>query len=979
MIKIPKKIKNILLVIVVVFVILTIIDTCLSSSEPSVARMPPESIPFQINESVFNTNNSNINMIEINQSLSWGFDTDSGQFYIMENFVSGKETAIFVTFAQPINRDSSASLKIEHNGRVIAELQPFEILDNNRTMLFQPKNMADVNFWQQGAYRFIFEMDGSQAVRTTNFFDSMPMKVLAVPVIANYSGRIVRCNGEWRNGASMIISTFPLARADIDYVLGKELDLSDRRYDLDTDAGMERVWRALTDLQTRNKDYTIILGFVREPAGRGRILGYTYGLPTSIVVESEPDMLATVVHEIAHCYMIGDEYEGGHLNLVANSPPFRMQGIDIISNRSTRANKEAVQGGRSIGLSGTGSVIYREQRPYWVEGRRLLGAVTSYMGSGTGADSFTMWTTSDIWNHLFRIFTGVESKAGAGASATTTTSSAGHSTCNDCWGKCPDCTGNICAPNFYVFCPDCEQLLLLPGERRFRCTGCRTRLDFNDFTRENFIIECGLCNELNWLVVFDNFNSSPGFKSKEAEPVMVVEVTGFIDQNGVFEASPWYTYETDPGNVVIGRSGEYGIYFFDNAGNQISVTHFDLRQQSQIITREGPSFVQMDRIPVNVVARYPHNASRIVIKKGDVQIYSTNVSATAPEVAFTGLRDYQQLGDTVTLTWEASGQRDQLFFELWYCPSEDEFYNIASNITGRSYTVDLTSYPGTDEGYFYLYATDGVRTGEIDSSWVRVPFKAPEIFYEQTSIPQVKITEEIYFDPDVYDMQDGWLYGDDVVWMLNGREFMTGYMLWVWPYELPPGTHTFTCIATNSAGMSVSKNYTFRIIDDESDLPNDWSRTDIRNALSNGFVLPLNRIDAPVTRGQFASLMTTLYGTMSEDDDPYPEYIEGMVTDCGQDDYDQFLMVYLGVMEAQGGMFNPARTLPEREALLIMYRVCLLADPDFFNNLNESGIIEYFRNNNVTNSSGNNIYSAAERLTNRLALVRLSRLYNAVF
>ena len=271
-------------------------------------------------------------------------------------------------------------------------------------------------------------------------------------------------------------------------------------------------------------------------------------------------------------------------------------------------------------------------------------------------------------------------------------------------------------------------------------------------------------------------------------------------------------------------------------------------------------------------------------------------------------------------------------------------------------------------------------TGEIDSPWITVPYKAPEVITEQKSVPEIKITEEFILDADIYDLQDGWLWGPEVVWTLGGKEFMTGSTLWVWPYELAPGTHSFTCTATNSEGMGVSRDFSLRIIDDESDLPNDWSRADIVNALSNGFVVPLNRIDTQITRGQYASLMTVVYGTLAVYDDPYPDYEEDVVKDCGQDDYDQFLMVYLGVMDAPGGRFEPSKPLTQEEAALILYRVISMADPDIVEaDADTEDIVEIFIYNDIIDEDGENAYAATASLTNRLALVRLSRLYSVLF
>lgn len=108
------------------------------------------------------------------------------------------------------------------------------------------------------------------------------IKVLAVPVIANYAGNVVACEGEWKTVIQFTKDTYPIAKDGIEYVLGSELDLSDSMYDLTTDEGQYNVWAALCTLQTPGNDYELILGFVRDRQGAdGTTQGYTYGSPAS--------------------------------------------------------------------------------------------------------------------------------------------------------------------------------------------------------------------------------------------------------------------------------------------------------------------------------------------------------------------------------------------------------------------------------------------------------------------------------------------------------------------------------------------------------------------------------------------------------------------------------------------------------------------------------------------------------------------------
>jgi len=377
--------------------------------EPHAGPPDDSNVEYTEGEAGFKTSDLNIKMIEVNQNLSYGFDTDTGEFYVIDNFIAGKETAIFIDLDKPFDSGTAVKLYIERNDELVAEFADYELIDAN-TLLFHPGDISEVDAWAQGKYTFTFTMGDSIAKRTTELNKAGPMKALAVPMICNYGGEIISCTGDWKDGVTMLTALYPVARDDVEYVLGQEQDFSDERYDLKTDGGQRLTWRILCELQTPNNDYTMIIGFMPTPVvdNTGILFGYTYGGEVTVVSEADDSMMATVVHEIAHCYNIGDEYPSGGLNNILNAPPYGMKGYDYYKGRNYDAvgEKEHVIGGPAYGIPGSGSVVYDQQRAYWLEGRQIMGPLTSYMGNGHGTVSFDFWTSSDIWNHLFNVFTG---------------------------------------------------------------------------------------------------------------------------------------------------------------------------------------------------------------------------------------------------------------------------------------------------------------------------------------------------------------------------------------------------------------------------------------------------------------------------------------------------------------------------------------------------------------------------------------------
>jgi len=68
--------------------------------------------PFEMGEPGFYTDDPNIKMIEVNQALSYGYNTDTGEFYLLESIVAGKETGIFAVMEKPVDPASEITLTV---------------------------------------------------------------------------------------------------------------------------------------------------------------------------------------------------------------------------------------------------------------------------------------------------------------------------------------------------------------------------------------------------------------------------------------------------------------------------------------------------------------------------------------------------------------------------------------------------------------------------------------------------------------------------------------------------------------------------------------------------------------------------------------------------------------------------------------------------------------------------------------------------
>lgn len=787
-----------------------------TTSEPD--RQPDVPKANQTGES------GNIQSIEIAQVMGKGLSIDDGEFYNMQSFVAGKNTAILVSLKEPVTVDPSGNtqyITISKDGKEIARLKPLGAERKTNLIEFLPKSLKDVGNWAAGNYTITAVVGNDSSSVNVKFQERMVMRILAIPVKGNWGGEIKSCSDEWKTAGKFTQIVYPLKNGGLIWELAPELDLSDDKYDLTTDEGMYAVWEALSSKQTRDNKYTLIVGFVRDRQGDGDTMGYTYGRPATVVTESDQDMMATVAHEIAHCYEIGDEYSGGSINMKVNPAPYGMEGTDWYTNEEIVANKQFIKGDSDN--YGDGSLILPEQHPYEPYGRGLLGTMVSYMG--TGAKQSLYWTTSALWEQLFKSFA--------------------HS--------------------------------------------------------GNQILSAGNGNEE---------------EQEQEEWINLIDISGTINKDGTVILNPSYHYEGLWEYVEEPEGKGYFAVLLDKDGNELEKVEFGV----SFTTRSNPPR-SVDKAPFSVTLKYPQEVKAIEIRHGTETVYRAEVSENKPEVSFSTIPADKEFSGKYTVKWQSEDKDgDKLFFELWYAPNEEDWICLANNIAEPSYEVDFDTLPGGKEAKFYLYATDGINTSFIQSNSFAVEYKAPEVLTEQSEPQKFKVTDEIYFEVDVYDPQDGYMYEPEgqIVWTdKKGEVVSEDYALLFFPYELSIGEHTFTMTATNSGGKSVSKEYKFIIEDDESALPQSWSREEFKQALMYGLVDPslMYGYTNNASRIDLAATAVNLYFQLAEEIEDIEFNEEPLFSDFEDEDGYAELAVKYGFLTADGGLFEPQKPVSRSEVV----------------------------------------------------------------
>ena len=346
-----------------------------------------------------------IDRIEVNQAI--GIQKNNAL-----KFVAGKDTVIraFLTSAVIVD-PAQTKADITRDGQAIATLQPNSYDGATSVVDFQCPSRAACGNWAAGNYTFAVMVNGvTKDTMGTNysFVERGTLRILAVPVKANYGGVVVPVtNDSWKKMWQFTRSTYPVAADKFQWVEHEGLDLSDSMYDLETDQGRFNVWETLAKLMPLNcvenpsgpGCFNQIFGFIMaRPNGfpNGNLQGYTYGKPANIGVITDQDAPATVAHEIGHTYGLGDTYNGGSFNCPVNPAPADFQGKDWVER--TKTVSCTAQGKNALtGVGGT--LVPAEHSPYEVGGRGSLPNMAEFMGSDGNQSQF--WITQDAYDRLF--------------------------------------------------------------------------------------------------------------------------------------------------------------------------------------------------------------------------------------------------------------------------------------------------------------------------------------------------------------------------------------------------------------------------------------------------------------------------------------------------------------------------------------------------------------------------------------------------
>ncbi|MFN8594591.1 MAG: VCBS repeat-containing protein [Anaerolineae bacterium] len=209
--------------------------------------------------------------------------------------------------------------------------------------------------------------------------------------------------------------------------------------------------------------------------------------------------------------------------------------------------------------------------------------------------------------------------------------------------------------------------------------------------------------------------------------------------------------------------------------------------------------------PVAAITEYVPwitGTQKIVIASPTQALITRTVSAHTPTIAFIAPSGGVTLtGTTVNASWTASdADNDPLTFNIDYSRDGGLTWSpLSGKLTTTTATLNLDLLPGTTQGKFRVWVSDGVNTAFAETTGTfNVANKAPEI----TSVSPISgstyvVSQTIIFEASTFDPEDGPLADSQLQWSsdLDGA-LGTGTQLAL--DTLSIGTHTITLTATDS-------------------------------------------------------------------------------------------------------------------------------------------------------------------------------------
>ena len=254
------------------------------------------------------------------------------------------------------------------------------------------------------------------------------------------------------------------------------------------------------------------------------------------------------------------------------------------------------------------------------------------------------------------------------------------------------------------------------------------------------------------------------------------------------------------------ETGNYVLQVFNSGGGLLMEIPF----QPEEMFPDG-DFPKSDiglglfSIPVPVVP----DMHSIIVMDGAVPIAQMTASANPPSVQVVSPVAGQVIsGGTLNAQWTGSdADGNPLTYAVEFSSDDGATWEaLTIDWPATSLQIDTSNLPGTSNALVRVVASDGFNSSMASSGAFTIPNRPPSIVIVRPNDGDLFIADQqVIFQADALDLQDGALDGTNVVWTssLDGT-LGTGAEFFLVASSLSDGRHLITATATDSLGLTNS-------------------------------------------------------------------------------------------------------------------------------------------------------------------------------
>lgn len=269
--------------------------------------------------------------------------------------------------------------------------------------------------------------------------------------------------------------------------------------------------------------------------------------------------------------------------------------------------------------------------------------------------------------------------------------------------------------------------------------------------------------------------------------------------------------------------GDYAIVLLDGGGNELARYPFTPEPMESGPGRLDSRFSEDISLLVSELVPYVSGTTQVVVEGPSGLLASISAGVNPPAVTVISPTGGGSLStDPVEVSWAGSDpDGDSLTYNVQFSPDGGLSWEmVAQNIEGTSTQIPRLNLPGTSEGLFRVWASDGIHTtSDVSDDTFSLPYHPVEVeIIAPASGTYVSSKQTLSLEANTYSPSVGSVESSNITWVSSIDSILgTGADLSV--TGLTPGSHTISVWVSDPAGLRVESVSDIIVVENPTLLP----------------------------------------------------------------------------------------------------------------------------------------------------------------